>query len=213
MEYDDYVKGAKLRDYENEKKIMLGDIKDHEMRVLKDDGIYRHLRFRSQGSNSYWFDLVTWPGCLVINGDCGTYSFSRLPGMFEFFRNDELKIRPSYYAEKLLGPTTYKKYSRAALIHKVDDHIEEAFYGDDQVVKKSLQDDVADVIFYDLDDAGPELAYAKVYNYEYDDGTLSSWQFVDFWDGGTADEYDYHYLWSLYAIVWGIREYDRSKGK
>ncbi|HFT6589230.1 TPA: hypothetical protein ACGRNI_002931 [Klebsiella pneumoniae] len=34
---------------------------DHTMKIHRDDGIYRHLEFSRNGSNSYRFDLVTWP--------------------------------------------------------------------------------------------------------------------------------------------------------
>jgi hypothetical protein len=61
---------------------------EHEMTVLRDDGLYRHLRFQRPGTSIYWFDLVTWPGRLVICGDCGDLMFSRLRDMFEFFGPD-----------------------------------------------------------------------------------------------------------------------------
>ena len=72
-------------------------IRAHEMTVLHDDGLYRHLRFTAMHlcndaewrttNGFYWFDLATWPGTLTINGDCGTYTFSRTTDMFEFFRS------------------------------------------------------------------------------------------------------------------------------
>jgi len=64
------------------------DTKDHEMTVLHEDGLYRHLRFRKPagGYSEYWFDLVTWPGVLVIRGDMETFAFSRTEDMLAFFR-------------------------------------------------------------------------------------------------------------------------------
>jgi len=78
------------------------DTARHEMTVLHDDGLYRHLRFssNSRGYGEYWFDLITWPGCLTIRGDYGdAYTFTRLRDMFEFFRGKG--INPHYWSEKL----------------------------------------------------------------------------------------------------------------
>ncbi len=66
----------------------LKDVSAHVMRVIRDDGAHRHLRFAAPTSSIYWFDVITYPGELVITGDCGTYVFRRLPDMFEFFRTD-----------------------------------------------------------------------------------------------------------------------------
>jgi hypothetical protein len=77
------------------------DTKDHQMQVLRDDGLYRHLRFRRPRTqtSAYWFDLITWPGRLTVDGDCGTFTFARLTDMFEFFRGG--RINPGYWAEKI----------------------------------------------------------------------------------------------------------------
>lgn len=84
-------------------------IRAHEMTVLHDDGLYRHIRFCSPDCNFYWFDLITWPGHLTVNGDCGTFTFSRVEDMFGFFRGH--RINPQYWAEKICGETRVKSYS------------------------------------------------------------------------------------------------------
>ena len=53
----------------------LNDVRGHAMTILRDDGVHRHLRFKKPGSGTYWFDLITWPGTLCIDGDMGTYVF------------------------------------------------------------------------------------------------------------------------------------------
>ncbi len=60
----------------------------HEMHVLHEDGLYRHIRFKKPGTSCMHFDLITYPGYLVYSGDMGCYVFSRLPDMFELFRAD-----------------------------------------------------------------------------------------------------------------------------
>ncbi len=86
------------------------DVGKHCMTILRNDGVDRHVQFRKPGCSAYWFDLVTVPGILMINGDMGTYVFSIVRDMFEFFATDqkyaqvgELRINPCYWSEKLLA--------------------------------------------------------------------------------------------------------------
>jgi|HubBroStandDraft_2_1064218.scaffolds.fasta_scaffold12081_7 predicted HAD superfamily Cof-like phosphohydrolase len=81
----------------------------HEMTVLRDDGLYRHLRFfgvttmpdgKVSRTSAYWFELVAWPGGLVINGDMGSAHFTCTDDMFGFFRGGRGRINPGYWAEK-----------------------------------------------------------------------------------------------------------------
>lgn len=77
---------------------------EHELTVLRDDGLYRHLRCKPPGTYIYGFDVVTWPGYLAIVGDAGDFVFSRIRDMFEFFENDSGRINPHYWAQKLQAP-------------------------------------------------------------------------------------------------------------
>lgn len=86
------------------------DIAKHEMIVIRDDGVHRHIRFKVPETTCMHFDLVTWPGYLCYSGDMGCFVFSRLHDMFEFFRTDrkynqsrcrKLAINLSYWSEKL----------------------------------------------------------------------------------------------------------------
>jgi hypothetical protein len=84
------------------------DVSQHKMQILRDDGLYRHIRFKRENTSCYYFDLITWPGALCYTGDMGTFVFSRIPDMFEFFRTDgekgaDLRINPGYWSEKLLA--------------------------------------------------------------------------------------------------------------
>lgn len=88
------------------------DVEHHTMTVARDDALYRHLVFRGDRNKSktasswvYWFEVVTWPGMLTINGDMGTWTFHRVDDMFEFFRSNPdrptHRINPGYWGEKL----------------------------------------------------------------------------------------------------------------
>ena len=50
------------------------DTATHAMTILRDDGLYRHLRFKRPNTSSYYFDIITWPGYLAITGDMGAKS-------------------------------------------------------------------------------------------------------------------------------------------
>jgi hypothetical protein len=106
------------------------DTAQHEMTVLHDDGLYRHLRFAQPkpASSAYWFDLITWPGCLTIRGDLNdSYTFSRLPDMFEFFRGPVGRINAHYWAEKLGGGRqSVQEYSEDLFRQLVVEHFVDA---------------------------------------------------------------------------------------
>ena len=134
----------------------------HRMIVFHDDGLYRHIRFQHHvlcndaevrlGYSSYWFDLITWPGALTINGDCGTYTFARDTDMFVFFRRhrtlrgDGFEINPQYWAEKLRAPEPAgaKKYSEDVFRQQVVDYVTEAIrYGDaPRGIGKAVRDEI-----------------------------------------------------------------------
>lgn len=84
--------------------VFLADVAHHQLTVLRDDGLYRHLRFSKPGSNDMRFDVVTWPGFLAYSGDMGCFVFERLDDMLAFFRRPYtgpgLTINERYWAEK-----------------------------------------------------------------------------------------------------------------
>lgn len=84
--------------------------KDHVLTVQHDDGLYKHLLIKAPGSSFYWYEIITWPGCLTISGDMGTWTFRRDTDMLAFFRANpdrqlghDYRINASYWAEKLQG--------------------------------------------------------------------------------------------------------------
>lgn len=196
----------------------LKDIERHNMTVNLDDGVHRHLTFKREGSRCYRFDLVTWPGHLTVTGDCGTYTFERVPDMFDFFRpgpdyklrhpEGPLFVNPGYWGQKLnsickLGG--YREYSETAFTQRVKSHFNDyCEYGDDMdtgALWQAIKQNVLSRAYIETD------AYAAVSDFEYGD-----FDFVDFFDSsGGTDEYTFHYIWCLYAIVSGIETYDTHK--
>lgn len=195
-----------MTDVEEIKRKFLVDVADHQIYVLLDNGVYRHLRFRAD-SSVYWFDLITWPGCLTINGDMGTYVFSRLEDMFQFFRTDRdyggsLYIRLSYWAEKVRADDVHspvREYSpevfRAAVMNRIQD---------DENVTPEIREGIELEVLKKADD-GQYAAMEAAVNFEHDDFRLT-----DFWEVNITD-YTWHFVWCCFAIAWGIEKYDAMK--
>lgn len=184
------------------------DVSEHRLSLRRDDGLYRHLSFRKPKDSNLWFDIVTWPDCLVMRGDMGTWAFSRVEDMFTFFRNEKLKINRSYWAEKLLNGTDGGRRSAQEF--------------DEDVFRAALEDQL--VNYYDIDgerlDAirsalkeklsfhegeGQHGLMGAAYDFKHD-----HFQF-DPCELPSGLIYQYHFVWCLYAIVWGIQQYDADR--
>lgn len=181
----------------------LRTIGDHRMVVLFDNGLMRHLRFFG-GSYNRWFEIITWAGKLAISGDMGTFVFSRVEDMFTFFRGEQegpLKINPGYWAEKCIaqdrhGLRTFNPDYFKARIHE--------WLQDSDISTGCWEEIQAEVL--SQADEGEWFAMQSAIEFRSEDGFV----FQDFWEAD-CKVYTYHYLWCLYAIVWGIRQYDAMK--
>lgn len=128
----------------------------HEMAVLLDQGLYRHLRFMNPKYSFYWFELVTVPGALIFQGDGDAFVFRRVEDMLVFFRhgiheNGSRRINPGYWDEKLQAePESVKCFSRAkfaAHVAEVLAEAEETHPG----VTKAWREEIEEGWDYDLD--------------------------------------------------------------
>lgn len=166
------------------------DTSKHEMTVLHDDGLYRHLRFARPGTNNMSFNIVTWPGYLAYSGDMGDYMFTRLTDMFDFFRGD--RINPGYWGEKLVAGEA-KKYSPEVAAAWIAECLAEA----------DPTDDVrADAARIDTSE-GEEWTHRQLHDFP---GNV----FSDSWEANFK-EHTGRYIWCCLALVWGIMKYDEAK--
>lgn len=210
----------------------LRNASSHVMEVIRDDGVHRHLRFRKPrpAGSEYWFDLITWPETLCIDGDMGTYVFRRLDDMFEFFRTDqkyaESKGRPlginlGYWSEKLRAPAPRDAEEYSA--DKFRQHVEEEFQQWTDASKPD--DDATDAQRAEFETAKADL-WSELLNdviCAADDGETRSHDSAVGFDGRRWDfslsapwewncrEYTFHFVWCCYAIAWGIKTYDAAK--
>jgi hypothetical protein len=183
-----------------------GDIKDHALQIIRNDGVYRHLCFRRPGTMCYGFDIITWPGYLCYTGDTGSFVFSRTNDMLSFFRDTgvgPLQINPQYWSEKLQATDKnggYKAFSFERFREVVCGIVK-----NDEDATEELREAVDKL----LDDCGAETAeacYQAVAEFEWE----GEQYFTDFFEN-SLDEYTFHYIWCCYAIVWGIRQYDAAQ--
>lgn len=204
------------------------DTAQHQLEVIKDDGLHRHLRFRRPGTSCYGFDIVTWPGFLAISGDMGAAMFTRLPDMFEFFRDSRnhaepatLYINAGYWAEKCVANDGEKKEFSSELFEAlvkdrfdqfVADHAEDVEEGDEAHAPKwaaELWDDLkSEVLYLDSDDVGS--AIEAMDRFEPDSDTpYARFLFSDAWEyASSLQDYTFHFLWRLYAIAHAVKAYD-----
>lgn len=194
----------------------LKDVSKHAMEVLRADGVYRHLIFR-QPENSWLhrFEVVTWPGALSIRGDVGTYVFSRVPDMFEFFRhpkdNGEIYINADYWSEKLIAsdcngrrgdgvmrfdPDVFQDEVRRRYVEHVRLNMQ-GMPDERKSLRRALEEDVLAYA-----DEGESEALRAASSFEHDGFMLS-----DFWEAEVR-KYTVQFIWSLYAIVWAIEKFD-----
>lgn len=203
----------------------LKDAAQHVMTVIRDDGVHRHLRFRKAppAGSEYWFDLITWPGSLCIDGDMGTYVFRRLDDMFEFFRTDreylehkgrKLGINPPYWGEKLQATANHgghkefsEEFFKEAVKSEFDAWVESEEPSDE--VKAALWEELEDRVLSCASDGDVRAIDAAIAFEPDNDGV--DFEMRDFWDHRLED-YTFHFIWCCYAIAWGVKTYDEAKG-
>lgn len=199
------------------------DIAQHEMHVIRDEGLHRHLRFKKPGTYAMHFDLITWPGYLCYTGDMGTYVFRRLDDMFQFFRKEpnrpEFRIDLSYWAEKLEAtdkgqgvqefcPQKFERAVKTDVISWIRDNRDRTTRAE----RRELWDDVMDsVINADGDRDGLRKQIAA-HDFSHRVNAKLSFHFQDFWDH-TVTRYTYRFVWCCCALQWAVGQYDGRKAE
>lgn len=175
--------------YRAQREQFIRETAAHEMHVLHDDGLYRHLRFQQPGTSTWHFDLVTWPGSLAIRGDVGHgYIFHRDDDMLRWFDHHraEHEINPHYWSEKLeRGCADVREFSTDRFAAWCAEHAPSI--------------DPAD-LDYDHQNGAIELLNAHGVTWDHED--------VEMWE-----DYKHHFLLALYAILWGAKRFHEREGQ
>lgn len=204
--------------------IFLRDIAKHKMVVLRDDGIDRHIRFTREGSINMRFDIITWPGHLCYTGDMGTFVFSRIEDMFDFFRTAKndfnynkkgLSINLGYWGEKLLSVSRFGGYEefdsdyfakviRQYRLEWIREHRDFLTKDERCELWEAIEDEVLSAI-----DDGENQAQVAAHNFSHVINR-QVFQFDDLFDHNFTRA-TFHYIWCCYALAWGIEQYDKQK--
>ncbi|MBZ5489173.1 hypothetical protein HW452_16760 [Halomonas aquamarina] len=186
-------------------------IGQHQLTIIHDDGLHRHLRCAAPGTNDRYFNITTWPGFLCISGDMGCYVFQRIEDMFAFFRNDEMGINPGYWEEKLqAGPSIApdeitKEWVPEKFRSEITEWFNDATEDWSEEDKAEAWEAVEEEVLIE-ETEGEQASIRAALEFRFNDKEL----FQDFWEVD-CKKWKGHYIWCCYAIVWAIQQYDAQK--
>ena len=206
----------------------LRDFAQQQMNIVHEAGEQRHIRFARPGSNCMSFNLTTVPGYLMITGDMGAWTFTRLRDMFEFFRvhpperyGPGLHINLGYWSEKLTacdcngshpsdGAQEFDAKKFAAIVRRQGkDLLREAKAdGHDKEDRAEMLEELRELLS-DIDGEDEHEAYHLANDWSHRIGQ-SVYTFSDLWDNNFKS-YRRSFVWACYAIAWGIQRYDAAK--
>ena len=202
------------------KERFLKDIKDHQIEIIKDDGVYRHIKCQSPDTWNMGFYIITFPGGLLYTGDVGTYEFERIEDMFRFFRSGidektgDINISSAYWAEKCLSESIFgngiKEFDPELFKERIKEYFEQYYEDNDSKEKETVWEEIKSQILDFSEDSEWSLV-AALNNFSLYHGIDTEFAFYDFWDGFSGMSKTFHFIWCLYAIVWTIQKYDEIK--
>jgi hypothetical protein len=186
----------------------------HEMVILHDEGLYRHLACTDPNGSFYRFDLITWPHNLMLRGDGFSFAFAIYPtrDMFDLFRETGSEgINPGYWQEKVTaGRGDIKGYSEELFKERVAKELkaaEEFFPGVTAAWQESVEG-----FYAKYNTEYEETAREALADFEY----LPEGQFGEAWSFRYTDEwrlidYSWEFLFACHAIAWGVDQYNAVK--
>jgi hypothetical protein len=174
-------------------------VANHTVRIIREDGLYRHYRCSDNNSFHYQFDIVTWPVWLAFTGDMGEYIFARTDDMLEFCGAGSASRDMNYLAEKCQASRSSAKFGGGDSIREfVAEHAAE-------IVRDRLMDDGDDEpksverlgkINYLVDVVGNA-------GYEAEACTAcAESDLMDSADLPVLTTWTYHFLWAAKAMAW-----------
>ena len=204
------------------------DTEHHELQILRDDGVYRHIRLKVPGTTCMHFDLITWPGYLCYTGDMGTYVLTRLSDMFEFFRKKRradgtFSIDFRYWAEKCESEGArgdgVSEFDPDAFKREITRQRRRLFVGHgehmDADERREFWDSLEEV--KNSADEGEHRTFSSVMDWSFlikkrdRWGHDPKWIFLCTEDFPDCKAYTHRFLWCCHAMAWGIEQYDLSK--
>ena len=206
-----------MTDYAAAAARFAAETRGHEMTVLFEQGLYRHLRFASPDGSGYRFDLHTSPNRLMFHGEPGTYVFSVWPteDMFQLFRESSVGDLPNfgYWNEKLAAWSEPAiQFSNDGFDKQVAHELTEGendWPGVTDAWNGKASGFLAEYSF-ETEQAARYAAYDFSYQVEDAEPAGDPFKFSDnaHW---VLDDYDWRYLWACHAGLWGANQYCAAK--
>lgn len=210
------------------KESFLKNVENHYMTILKDDGIYRHLRFNKPSPNSWdqRFEIITYPNGICYSGDMGSFVFERTYDMLGFFRHPdgELGINSGYWAEKCVAECVtdgVRQFDIDQVRSSIRNYWESYFY--ERTESDEAQSIWESIEKYILNSGDSEIEIVNAI-WEYDSSCAwwrtgsgdrtSHFSLDDFFvDGCCLYSKTYRFLWCLWALSWAVIQYDKVKAE
>lgn len=184
------------------------EVATHVMTVERNEGLDRRLTFRRPGTRCMSFEIVTWPGILAYTGDMGSFMFTRLTDMFEFFRLPQYPARLpdfGYWEEKCIAADRSdgtRRFAPALFEQNVREWITRTC---DELSPREARDlwrVVEEAVIRRADDGAQEAIRAAC-EFEW----KGRHPLQDFWEM-RCEEHTYRFTWACHAIAWGIQCFD-----
>lgn len=188
------------------------DAAGHQLTVLHEQGLYRHLRMAAPGTRWGSWDIITWPGHLATSGDAHDgLTFSRENDMIvdffgkmhggkkSYFDDGAPSIDFRYWAEKLQGDQrdTVRAYVHADFVRYVKEtlteRLEAGYYS-------QLTQQLVDELIAEVEDLDESEAEARQWLNEHEREVPDSWDH-DFKD------YTFHFQVACYAVNAAVQAY------
>lgn len=184
------------------------DTANHQMTVLHESGLYRHLRFTNPAADGrYPFDLITWPLNLAVKaGWVFHFDIDATPDMFNLFRKTALtgQINPGYWSEKVrAGRDEVEGFCDDLFERQVKEHVVRAIRAGD--APRGIGVEVSRDIFAwgDISHEAGARAELEAFRYEgWSFGDTSEWNFSDYTPG---------FLHCCHAVRRGIDLWDATR--
>ncbi|HEU5223099.1 MAG TPA: hypothetical protein VFU07_05385 [Candidatus Lumbricidophila sp.] len=194
------------REYAN----FLKQTQGHQLTVLHDDGLYRHLRMHTPADGSIWsWNMVTWPGYLATVGDIANgYTFTReldMIGFFEmgmhfqdYYSDGAPSIDFRYWAEKLANTQrdSVREFSKEKFLERVRYTL-----SDDGYITSEVDDLLSSAAWCDSTHAAHEWLEEHSSKVGQD-----TWE----WD---LSEFSVHFLYTCWAINKTVSAYRATQAK
>ncbi|MBH05041.1 MAG: hypothetical protein CMJ20_01835 [Phycisphaeraceae bacterium] len=206
----------------------LKDVRSHVMTIKVDEGNIRQILFKQPNTSNRYFQITTWDNHLCISGDMGTYVFSRLNDMFNFFRTNTLSVNYGYWGEKLESVSRFGghyEFDSELVSKSIKDRTDEMckemddYYdcaSEDERERYETPAEMAEAFRKEVKD---HFRYADLDEHRYVSELESFESSVaeclklcgEDWDWEWLNDkrLSYQFQWCCYAIAWAIKQYDR----